>query len=106
MPKIKVTNLQGEQRSIDATPGLSLMEVLRDNNYEEILAMCGGCCSCATCHVHIQPVEEIALPIMEEDEELLLEMADHYDPKRSRLSCQIELTEQHDGLEVTLVEVE
>ena len=86
------------------TVGHSLMEVLRDEGYEQILAVCGGCCSCATCHVHIPPDENRAPAVIEEDEQLLLEMADNYDPSQSRLSCQIELTAEHDGLAITIIE--
>lgn len=106
MPQINVTDLSGNCRKIEAQSGLTLMEVLRDEGYQEILAMCGGCCSCATCHVHINQQTSQLLPVIEEDEELLLELADNYDPELSRLSCQIQLQDQHDGLQVTLVEVE
>ena len=80
------------------------MEVLRDAAYEQILAVCGGCCSCATCHVHIPLDWHRILPEIEEDEQLLLEMADNYQPLESRLSCQIELTDEHDGLAITIIE--
>lgn len=103
---ISVTDTQGETREINLVSGLSLMELLRDENYEEILAMCGGSCSCATCHVHIEPKPEIALPPIEEDEELLLELADNYVAEKSRLSCQIALSEEHAGMHVSILEPE
>lgn len=106
MPIINVTDLNGDVRQITASAGVSLMETLRDEGYEEIVAMCGGCCSCATCHVHIEATSNQALPVMEEDEQLLLELADNYVPQLSRLSCQIMLDEQHDGLQVSMVEPE
>jgi len=106
MPIINVTNVDGETRKVNATVGDSLMETLRNEGYEEILAMCGGCCSCATCHVLIETTDDQTLPVMEEDEQLLLELADNYDPSLSRLSCQIELEEKHAGLKVTIVEPE
>ena len=104
MPTINVTNTDGETRTLQASSGTSLMEVLRDEGFEEILAMCGGCCSCSTCHVHIETPGNQSLPMIEEDEQMLLEMTDHYDRELSRLSCQIELEDQHDGLEITLVD--
>ena len=55
MAKITVITRSGEARDVEAEQGLSLMEVIRDNGFDELLALCGGCCSCATCHVHIDP---------------------------------------------------
>lgn len=102
MSKLIVTDSNGEVRTLPIETGSTLMEVLRDADYEEVQAMCGGCCSCATCHVHItKPVGD--LPPIEENEAMLLEMADGYDTELSRLSCQIELDESHDGIEVQLV---
>ena len=82
------------------------MEALQDAGFEEILAMCGGSCSCATCHVHIAADQMDRLPPMEETELDLLELADNYQPGRSRLSCQVPLTEAHEGLAVTLFEID
>jgi 2Fe-2S ferredoxin len=103
---IKVSDSSGETREVEFQTGTSLMEVLRDAGYDEILAMCGGCCSCATCHVHIEPSGTVELSPIEEDEEILLEMADGYNSEKSRLSCQIELTSAHAGMHVTLIEPE
>jgi len=103
MSAILVTDTQGESREIELKAGWSLMEVLRDAGYEEILAMCGGSCSCATCHVHIEATPPMDLPTVEEDEEMLLMMAENYDLDRSRLSCQIELSELHSGMRVVLL---
>ena len=106
MPNITITDIEGEQRTVEAKSGLSLMETLRDLGYEEIEALCGGCCSCATCHVHLNDSNCVALEPMEEDEEMVVEMTDNYDPNLSRLSCQIEITDQHEGLQVTIVETD
>jgi len=103
MSTISVTNLLGETREIELKPGWSLMEVLRDAGYDEILAMCGGSCSCATCHVHIENHADRQLPPIEEDEEMLLTMSDSYHESKSRLSCQIELSETLAGLKVSLL---
>lgn len=101
MSEILVTDSNGDQTAIDIDPGLSLMEHLRDAGYEEIQAICGGSCSCATCHVHIE--ESVGTFYqMEEGEELLLELDDNFDAQKSRLSCQIELDESHNGLHVVL----
>lgn len=64
------------------------MELLHDNGFDELLALCGGCCSCATCHVYVDPAFVDLLHYMSEDENDLLDSSGHRDP-RSRLSCQI-----------------
>lgn len=56
MVQIFVTLRSGEKRTIDAVDGVSVMEALRDGGVDEILALCGGCCSCATCHIHVEEV--------------------------------------------------
>lgn len=104
MPNIIITDVEGVTRNVDVDSGISLMETLRDLGYDEILALCGGCCSCATCHVHIDDKNCAALAPMEEDEEMIVEMTDNYSPESSRLSCQIELTDLHEGLHVTIVD--
>ena len=55
MPKLIVTDRQGTERAVEADEGLTVMEAIRDNGFDELLALCGGCCSCATCHVHVDP---------------------------------------------------
>ena len=77
------------------------MEAIRDNGFDELLALCGGCCSCATCHVHVDPAFADKLPAMSEDEDDLLESSDHRN-ESSRLSCQIAFTSDLDGLKVTI----
>ncbi len=103
MPKLVVVNRAGEERSVEAASGLSVMEAIRDNGFDELLALCGGCCSCATCHVHVDPAFADKIPAMTEDEDDLLESSDHRN-EQSRLSCQITLTDDLDGLRVTIAE--
>ena len=81
--------------------GLSVMEAIRDAGIDEVLALCGGCCSCATCHVHVDPEFAAKLPKMSADEDDLLDSTSDRD-ERSRLSCQIELTDALDGMKVTI----
>lgn len=104
MNNIKVTGTNGVSTTIEYTNGDNLMEVLREAGYDEIAAMCGGCCSCATCHVHLADQAKFALPAIEENEEMLLEMADEYDKSNSRLSCQIILNDEQAGLSVQIIE--
>jgi 2Fe-2S ferredoxin len=106
MPEIIVIDINGDTQKLGFTAGATLMELLRDHDYEQIAAICGGCCSCATCHVHIAIDDFKQLPPIEEDEQILIEYLDEYEAEMSRLSCQIELSEEHDGLKVTIVETE
>ncbi len=101
MPKLIVTTREGETREIEGEAGLSVMEVLRDGGVDEVLALCGGCCSCATCHVHVDPAFTGKLPKMGPDEDDLLESSSDRDAT-SRLSCQIPFEAELDGLRVTV----
>lgn len=101
MPTINVITRDGTSQSVEAAEGLSLMEAIRDAGFDELLALCGGCCSCATCHVHIDPAFADRLPAMTDDEDDLLDSSDHRDA-HSRLSCQITLTAALDGLVATI----
>ena len=103
MPKLIVVTREGEERDIDGDAGLSVMEVIRDAGIDEILALCGGCCSCATCHVHVDPAFADLLPPMSEDENDLLDSSASRDAT-SRLSCQIQFTGALDGLKVRIAE--
>lgn len=101
MPTLNVVNREGVESSIEAQDGLTVMEAIRDNGFDELLALCGGCCSCATCHVHVDPAFAGKLPPIGEDEDDLLESSDHRN-ENSRLSCQIDFTSDLDGLKVTI----
>jgi len=97
VPTITIVTRSGEERQLAAGLGLSLMEVIRDAGIDELLALCGGCCSCATCHVTVDPEFAGVLPPISDDESDLLDSSDHRDA-RSRLSCQVLITEAMDGL--------
>jgi len=101
MPKLIVVTREGEEREIVGDAGLSVMEVIRDAGIDELLALCGGCCSCATCHVHVDPDYADRLPAMSDDENELLAISDDRD-ETSRLSCQIEFSATLDGMTVTI----
>ena len=103
MPKITVVDQGGEAREVDATVGRTLMETIRDNGFDELLALCGGCCSCATCHVHIDAAYMDKLPAMSEDENDLLDSSDHRN-EFSRLSCQVPISDALEGLKVTIAQ--
>ncbi|TVV77148.1 2Fe-2S iron-sulfur cluster-binding protein [Sphingomonas solaris] len=101
MPELIVVTREGEERTLSADVGLSVMEVIRDAGIDEMLALCGGCCSCATCHVHVEPGFFEKLPPVTDDESDLLDGSDHRD-SQSRLSCQLLMSEALNGMRVTL----
>lgn len=101
MPSITIISRDGAEQQINAENGLSLMEAIRDAGVDELLALCGGCCSCATCHVHIDASCADKLPAVSEDEDDLLDSSSHRDAT-SRLSCQLVLGDEHEGLRATI----
>ncbi len=103
MPQLTVVTRSGEERTVSADAGLTVMEAIRDNGFDELLALCGGCCSCATCHVHVDPAFADRLPPMSRDEDDLLDSSSDRDAT-SRLSCQIPFTDALDGLKVRIAE--
>ena len=100
MIRIKVTDRFGEIHELEGQPGDHLMEILREVPWG-VEAICGGMCSCATCHVYIDPEWRDKFDAREMDEEDLLDFLD-YRQEGSRLSCQLELGDRHDGLSLTL----
>jgi len=101
MPTLVVVTRDGTEKTVEGEAGLSVMEVIRDAGFDELLALCGGCCSCATCHVHVDPDYAERLPAMSEDENELLAISDDRDAT-SRLSCQIQFSSALDGMRVTI----
>ena len=101
MPNLIVVNRAGDETSIDAREGVSVMEAIRDSGFDELLALCGGCCSCATCHVFVDDGFKGKLPEMSEDEDDLLDSSEHR-KDNSRLSCQIPVTADLDGMKVQI----
>lgn len=101
MAQVSVVMRDGTKKSIEGGTGLSVMEILRDSGIDELIALCGGCCSCATCHVYVDPAFEAALPAITDDESDLLDSSSHRQPN-SRLSCQIQFSDELDGLKVTV----
>lgn len=100
MITIRVTDLDGLEHELEARPDDVLMELLREQEWG-VGALCGGMCSCATCHVFVDEAWLESFPQKESDEEELLEILDHFQPD-SRLSCQLRIQEAHDGLYVVL----
>jgi 2Fe-2S ferredoxin len=101
MPNLIVVTRDGTETNVEGEAGLSVMEVIRENGFDELLALCGGCCSCATCHVHVDEQFLSMLPPMSEDEDDLLDSSDARQAN-SRLSCQLSFTAALDGLRVAI----
>ena len=100
MAVLKVVDRDGVEHEVQSETGLKVMEVLRELDYG-VAAICGGMCSCATCHIYIDDAWQSKLPApMSDERELLTELA-QYKPN-SRLSCQVEFTEALSGLRVTI----
>ena len=103
MPKIIYIEHNGKSHTIDVSNGLSVMEGAVQNNIPGIDADCGGGMACATCHVYVKEEWFDKLPKKEDGEEDMIDMA--YEPNKfSRLSCQLTVTNELDGLEVQLPE--
>lgn len=101
MPTITVMTRTGESHLVDAAEGISVMEAIRDAGIDELLALCGGCCSCATCHVYIREEFEDGLTARSDDENDLLDSSDHRNAG-SRLACQLIVNADMNGLELTI----
>lgn len=104
MAKITYVEFNGTRHVVDVAPGLTVMEGARDNGIPGIEADCGGACACSTCHVYVDADWVEKLPQKDAMEEDMLDFAWQPDPLRSRLTCQIKVTEALDGLVVTMPE--
>jgi len=106
MPKATFIQHDGAVESIEISTGTSLMQAAMQENIEGIEAECGGCCMCATCHVYVQDPFLDRLPQAEDIElEMLEETAAERRPN-SRLSCQLVMTDELDGIVVQLPETQ
>ena len=103
MPKVTFIQGDGSSSVVEALPGASVMETAVDNDIDGIVAECGGACSCATCHVYVAREWLERLPSPDAQEDGMLDCV--LDRKEnSRLSCQISMTDELDGLTVTVPE--
>ena len=103
MPKITYKDKSGNSKTLEVEKGLTVMEGAIQNNVPGIDADCGGSMACATCHVYVEEKWLNKLIKAEEAEEDMIDMA--FEPKKnSRLSCQLIVTDELDGLEVTTPE--
>jgi ferredoxin, 2Fe-2S len=103
MSSLTIVLRDGEERSVAVTGSPTLMEVIRNAGVDELMALCGGCCACATCHVLIDPDYAAHLPPMSEDENDLLDSSDNR-RENSRLSCQIKFNSALTGARIMIAE--
>lgn len=103
MPKIIYVDHEGTERPIEAKNGETVMETAIKNSIPGIDADCGGACACATCHVYVDDAFMDKVGESEEMEQSMLDFAENVQPN-SRLSCQIQITDDLDGLKVTTPE--
>lgn len=104
MARITYIEFGGKQHVVDVAEGMTVMEGARDNDIPGIEADCGGACACSTCHVYVDEAWIERLPPREAMEEDMLDFAWQPDPRRSRLTCQLRVTGDLDGLVVTMPE--
>ena len=104
MAKITYVEHNGTEHVVDVASGLTVMEGARDNNIPGIEADCGGACACSTCHVYVDAAWVEKLPAKDDMEEDMLDFAFEPDPARSRLTCQVKVTDDLDGLVVHMPE--
>ena len=104
MAKITYIEHGGKEHVVEVANGLTVMEGARDNNIPGIEADCGGACACSTCHVYVHPDWVGKLPEKDDMEEDMLDFAYEPDAERSRLTCQLKVTDELDGLVVQMPE--
>ena len=103
MVKLILTNKAGNVVEVQARPGLSVMENIRDLELS-VAAICGGLCACATCHVYVARAWASQLPPRRYEEHVMLRDLASFDPERSRLSCQMVVSEALEGLELEVAD--
>jgi 2Fe-2S ferredoxin len=106
MPKVTYVSPDGSEVEVEAEAGTSVMMAAVTHDVDGIVAECGGSLMCATCHVYVDDAFADRLPEMSPDEDEMLEAAASERTERSRLSCQIVLTDELDGLVVRLPETQ
>jgi len=104
MARITYVEHTGREHVIDVPTGLTVMEGARDNGVPGIEADCGGACACSTCHVYVDPEWVDRLPPKQPMEQDMLDFAWEPDELRSRLTCQLKVSDALDGLRVTIPE--
>jgi len=102
MPTVKYVSSSGNSRQVDVPLGMSVMKAALNHKVAGILGECGGNCMCATCHVYVDPSFLGRIPPAKDNEKFMLSIAAEGPESNSRLSCQIKMTEELDGINVRL----
>ena len=102
MPTVNYIESDGTKHTVELKEGTTLMQGAVSNGVDGIDAICGGCCACATCHCFIDPAWYEQLEAASAEETELLEFLDFHEPGQSRLACQVIITDQLDGLLLTV----
>jgi 2Fe-2S ferredoxin len=106
MARVTYVSHDGKKKTLDITPGTTIMQAAMLDGIDGIVAECGGSCMCATCHVYVQEDQLSLLPPISADEEAMLEGTVAPRQPNSRLSCQLPVTPAMDGLVVTMPETQ
>jgi ferredoxin, 2Fe-2S len=106
MPRVTYIATDGKETTLDIDVGTSVMQAAVLNGVDGIVAECGGSCMCATCHVYVRDDQLALVPALGEDEEAMLEGTASPRRSNSRLSCQLVVTPQMEGLVVYLPETQ
>lgn len=101
MARITILTRDGRSHNLDESDGITVMEAARNVGIDEMLALCGGSCSCATCHIYVEGLEPEQLPAMSDDEDELLSSSS-FRMDQSRLACQLILSEAMNGMIATI----
>jgi 2Fe-2S ferredoxin len=101
MPLLNIKDRDGQLTVVESDTGYSVMDILQRNKYD-VAAICGGCCSCATCHVYVDDSYVGKLQELAGDELVLVESSEFFREGQSRLSCQIQFTDELDGIQLEL----
>jgi ferredoxin, 2Fe-2S len=104
MPSITYVHTDGSREVLDVPVGTSIMRAAILNSVDGIVAECGGEMMCATCHVYVEEVQLPLTPVQSDDEKAMLEFTASERKPNSRLSCQLVVTPEMDGLVVYLPE--
>jgi 2Fe-2S ferredoxin len=102
MPRVTFVSARGILREVEVSAGTSVMQAALNHKIADILGECGGNCMCATCHAYVDPAFLNRIPPPKENEKFMLSIAAEGPASNSRLSCQIKMTEELDGIVIHL----
>ena len=101
MSSLVVVTREGHEKTLETETDITVLQVLREAGIDEIEALCGGSCACATCHVYVGEAWQESVGSLGADEDALLDGCDHR-KENSRLACQVKFTDKLDGMRITI----